>query len=158
MTKTYFATNAEAIFRLFSGRKYHIMLIMLKCQLCLIWRQVGRPSRAPAPHKVGRNCELSLRQWNHGNTKSLAFGVPMVCREPNGPSKECHFRSCVVAGSNVESKHKIQYPNLLCAIRPIPHEPDAPIPFLPRVLEKAEASVSEEFLSDSQLIKRSECE
>ena len=74
----------------------------------------------------------------------------MVWREPNGHGKECYFCSCVVAGFNVKNKHKIQYPNLTCAIRPIPHVPSVPIPLPPRVLKTVEDSVSEKSLSDSQ--------
>ena len=48
-----------------------------------------------------RNCVSSLRQWSIGKKKSLAFGVPMGWREPNGQRKECYFYSCVVAGFNV---------------------------------------------------------
>ena len=45
---------------------------------------------------------------------------------------------------------KIQYPNLPCAVRPIP------LP--PRVLETVEDSVSEKSWSDSQLAESSKCE
>ena len=105
-----------------------------------------------------RNCVSSLRQWSIGKQKSLAFGVPMVWREPNGHRKECYFYSWVVAGFNVKNKHKIQYPNLTCAIQSISHGPSVPIPLPPRVLETVKDSVSEEFLSDSQLTDCSEYE
>ena len=83
----------------------------------------------------------------------------MVWKEPNGHGKECYFCSCVVvAGFNVKNKHKIQYSNLTCAIRPIPHGPNVPIPLPPRVLEIVEDSVSEVSLSDSQLTDCSEYE
>ena len=82
----------------------------------------------------------------------------MVWREPNGHGKKCYFCSCVVAGFNVKNKHKIQYLNLTCAIRQIPHGPSVPIPLPPRVLETVEDSLSEESLSDSQLTDCSEYE
>ena len=53
---------------------------------------------------------------------------------------------------------KINYPNLLCALRPIPHWPGVPIPLLPRVLETVEDFVSEKSWSDSQLRESSEYE
>ena len=105
-----------------------------------------------------RNCVSSLRQWSIGKQKSLAFGVPIVWREPNKHGKECYFCSCVVAGFNVKNKHKIQYPNLTCAIPPIPHGPSVPIPLPPRVLETVEDSVSEESLYDILLTDCSEYE
>ena len=120
--------------------------------------KLGDQDKVWAPHKVCRNCVSSLRQWSIGKLRSLAFGVPMVWREPNGHGKKCYFCSCVVAGFNVKNKHKIQYPNLPCAIRPIPHGPGIPIPLPPRVLETVEDSVSEESLSDSQLTECSEYE
>ena len=100
----------------------------------------------------------SLRQWSIGKQKSLAFGVSMVWREPNGHGKECYFCSGVVARFNIKSKHKIQYPNLPCAIKPIPHRPSVQILLPPRVLETVEDSVSEESLYDSQLTECSEHE
>ena len=98
-----------------------------------------------------RNCVSSLRQWNIGKQKSLAIGVPMILREPNGHDKGCYFCSCVVAGFNVKNKHKIQYSYSPCAIRPISHRSDAPIPLPPKVLKTVEDSVFGESLSDSQL-------
>ena len=82
----------------------------------------------------------------------------MICREPEGNGKDCYFCSCVVDGYNVKNKHKIQYPNLPCAVRPIPHGPGVPIPLPPRVLETVEDSVSEKSWSDCQLTESSEYE
>ena len=79
----------------------------------------------------------------------------LVLRESNELGTECYFCSCV-PGFNVKNKHKIQYPNLSCAIRPIPYGPGEPIPLPSRVLETVEDFVSEESLSDSQLTECSE--
>ena len=76
----------------------------------------------------------------------------MVWREPKGHGKECYLCSCVIDGYNVKNKHKIQYPNLPCAVQPIPHGPNVPIP---RVLKTVENSVSEKSWSDSQLTESS---
>ena len=103
------------------------------------------------PHIVCRNGVSSLRQWSTEKQKSLAFVIPMVWRESKELGKECYFCSCVVDGYNVKNKHKIQYPNLPYAVRPIPHRSGVPIPLLPRVLETVEDSVSEKPWSDSQL-------
>ena len=59
-------------------------------------------------------------------------------------------------GYNVRNKHKIQYPNFPCAVRPIPHWLGVPIPLPPGVLETVEDSVSEKSWSDSQVTKSSE--
>ena len=103
----------------------------------------------------------SLRQWSIGKQNPLAFGIPMVWREPNRQGKECCFCSCVVAGFNVKNKQKINYPSLaLC------HTTDfswarcyghgQSIPFPPRLLETVEDSIGEKSLSDSQLTECSE--
>ena len=120
--------------------------------------KLGDQDKVWAPHKVCRNCVSSLRQWSIGKLRSLAFGVPMVWRKPNGHGKKSYFCSYVNAGFNVKNKLKIQYPNLLCAIQRIPHGPGVPILLLSRVLERVKDSVSEESLSDSQLTECSEHE
>ena len=89
-----------------------------------------------------------MRQWSIGKQKPLAFGVPMV---PNEHGKNVTFAHVLLLDSMSKNKHKIQYPNLPCAIRLIPYNPDVPIPLLPRDLETVGDSVSEESLSDSQL-------
>ena len=120
--------------------------------------KLGDQDKPWAPHKVCRGCVSSLRQWSIGKRKSLPFGVPMVWREPNGHGKECYFCSCVVAGFNSKNKHKIQYPNLPSAIRPVPLGRGIPIPLPPRYLETVEDFVGEESLSDSQMSECSEYE
>ena len=82
----------------------------------------------------------------------------MVWREPKGHGKKCYFCSCAGDGYNLRNKHKIQYPNLPCAMRPIPHRPCVPIPLPARVLETVEDSVSEKSWSDCQLTESSEYE
>ena len=111
--------------------------------------KLGDQDKAWSPHRVCRNCVSSLRQWSTEKQKSSAFGIPMFWREPKGHGKEWYFCSCVVDGCNVKNKHKIQYPHLPCAVRPIPHGPGVSISLPPRVLETVEDSVSEKFWSDS---------
>ena len=82
----------------------------------------------------------------------------MVWRDPKNHVKECYFCSCLVAVFKAKNKHKIQNPNLPCAIRSILYGPDVLIPLPPRVLETVENSVSKESLSDSQLTECSEYE
>ena len=114
--------------------------------------------KAWAPHKVRCICVSSLRQWSTGKQKSLAFGISLFWREPKGHGKEWYFCLCVGNGYNVKKKHKIQYPNLPYAVRPIPHGPSVPIPLPSRVLETVEDSICEKSWSDSQLTESSEYE
>ena len=67
--------------------------------------KLGNQDKAWTPHRVCRNCVSSLRQWSTG--KSLAFGIPMVCREQKGHGKEYYFCLCDVDGYNAKNKHKI---------------------------------------------------
>ena len=83
--------------------------------------KLGDQNKAWTPHRVCRNSVSSLRHWSIKKQKFLAFGIPMVWREPKGHDKEYYFCPCVIDGYNVKNQHKIQYPNLLCAVRPIPH-------------------------------------
>ena len=111
-----------------------------------------------APNRVCRNCESLLRQWSTGKQKYLAFGISMAWSELKGHDKECHFCLSVVDGYNVKNKHKIQDPNLPCAMQPIPCGPSIPIPLPQRMLETVEDFVSKKSWSDSQLTESSEYE
>ena len=68
------------------------------------------------------------------------------------------FAHVLWMGTNVKNKHKIQCPNLPCAVRPIPHGPGVPILLHRRVLETVEDSISEKSWSDSQLTESSKFE
>ena len=114
--------------------------------------------KAWAQHRVCCSCVSLLKRWSTGKQKSIAFGIPVVWREPKGHGKEYYFCSCVVDWYNVKNKHNIQYPNLPWAVRPISHGPGVPIPLPPRVLETVKYSVSEKSWSDSQLTESSKYE
>ena len=83
--------------------------------------ELGDQDKAWVPHRLCGNCLSSLRQWSTEKQKSLAFGIPMVWREPKGHGKECYFCSCVVDGYNDKKGLEIQYPSLPCAVPPILH-------------------------------------
>ena len=50
--------------------------------------KLGDQDKAWAAHRVCFNCVSSLKQWSTGKQKSLAFGIPMVWREPKGHGRE----------------------------------------------------------------------
>ncbi|XP_075041868.1 histone-lysine N-methyltransferase EHMT1 isoform X2 [Mixophyes fleayi] len=60
----------------------------------------------------------------------------MMWREQKNHSDDCYFCSCDVKGYNSKWKCTITYPNLLSAIRPIPHGPDVPVPDPPTNLDE----------------------
>src|SRR5206468_1873051 len=72
---------------------------------------------------------------------SMPFAVPMIWREPTNHATDCYFCMTNVKGMNKKNKNKIKYPDILSAIRPVPHSDDLPIPIPP--LQLAELSESE---------------
>ena len=60
---------------------------------------------------------------------SLGFAVPMLWREQKDSiTKFCYFCFTKIEGYNQKTKKSITYPNLLSAIRPVPHFTEFPIP------------------------------
>ena len=72
-------------------------------------------------HIVCHNCEEMLRDWTKGKRKGLPFGVSMVWRESQDHVTNCYF--CMVNTKDVgkKNRHKISYPSIPSAIRPVPH-------------------------------------
>ena len=81
-----------------------------------------------APHYVCQTCVEALRRWLKGEQEAFRFGVPIVWQEPKNHSDDCYFCKTSVHGFNLKDKKNILYPNLLSAIRPVPHDPDIPVP------------------------------
>lgn len=55
----------------------------------------------------------------------------MIWREPTNHGDSCYFCTNKVAGYTANNKKDILYPNIPSAIRPIPHDPDIPVPLPP---------------------------
>ena len=53
--------------------------------------------------------------------KCMPFVIPMIWREPKDHSTDCYFCTTNISGSTSKLKKCITYPNLISAIRPIPH-------------------------------------
>ena len=75
-----------------------------------------------------QNCEENLRHWTKENRNCLAFGIPMTWREPMDHTTDCYFCLVNVKGVVMKTKHRIKYPNIPSAIRPIPHSDELPVP------------------------------
>jgi hypothetical protein len=60
---------------------------------------------------------------------AMAFAVPVLWREPSNHSSDRYFclTPAVASGMNRKRKQNIDYPNILCAIRPVPHGEDLPV-------------------------------
>lgn len=89
---------------------------------------LGDQDKKWAPHIVCHNCEEMLRGWTKQKVKSLPFAIPMVWREPTDHSTDCYFCIVKTAGIGGKNRHKISYPNIPSAIRPIRHDETLPIP------------------------------
>ncbi|MEL7307752.1 MAG: hypothetical protein AAGK05_07670 [Pseudomonadota bacterium] len=89
---------------------------------------IGDQDKRWAPHIVCQNCEENLRHWSKGIRKGLAFGIPMTWREPMDHTTDCYFCLVNVKGVAMKTKHRIKYPNIPSAIRPIPHSDELPVP------------------------------
>lgn len=89
---------------------------------------LGDQDKKWAPHIVCHNCEEMLRDWTKGKRKGLTFGVPMVWREPKDHISDCYFCLVNTKGVGKKNRHKIAYPSIPSAIRPIPHSKQVPVP------------------------------
>lgn len=114
--------------------------------------KLGDQDKPWAPHSVCRSCVENLRHWLQGKRQSLAFGIPMVWREPKDHASDCYFCLCNIKGYSKKNKRDIEYPNLPSAIRPMPHGPDVPVPVPPSSLDtrSSESDYGKEE-SDAQL-------
>ena len=95
--------------------------------------QIGDQDKNWAPHNCCKTCYNGLIDWLNGRRNSISFAVPMVWREPRDHITDCYFCLTDISGFTGKNKNKIVYPNLLSAIRPIPHSPDLPVPNPPNI-------------------------
>ena len=89
---------------------------------------LGDQGKKWSPHIVCHNCEEMLRDWTKGKRKGLPFGVPMVWREPTDHITNCYFCLVNTKGVGKRNRHKIIYPSIPSAIRPVPHSEELPPP------------------------------
>ncbi|KAJ4442595.1 hypothetical protein ANN_04183 [Periplaneta americana] len=96
-----------------------------------VLERLGDQNKSWCPHKVCRGRVEELRSWKNGKRKSLPFGIPMIWREPTNHGDDCYFCTVKVAGYTAKNNKDILYPNILSAIRPVPHGPDISVPLPP---------------------------
>lgn len=84
-----------------------------------------------APHIICSACSNGLRDWLNRRKPSMPFAIPMIWRVPRDHLADCYFCSVNTEGFSVKNKHKITYPNLDSARRPIPHDDTLPVPMPP---------------------------
>ncbi|GBL75061.1 hypothetical protein AVEN_243844-1 [Araneus ventricosus] len=94
--------------------------------------QVGDQDKDWAPKFCCTTRYNTLTKWLKGTRKPMHFAVPMVWREPRCHLTDCYFCMTSTVGFSRKSKHTIQYPNILSAVRPVPHNESLPIPVAPK--------------------------
>ena len=90
--------------------------------------KLGDQEKAFAPHVSCKTCIENLREWENKKRQGMPFAVPMVWREGKDHVTDCYFTLTNVQGINHKNKHCVQYPDILSAIRPVPHGPCLPVP------------------------------
>jgi len=85
--------------------------------------KLGDQDKKWEPHIVCKSCAIRLGAWINRKGMTMPFAVPVVWREPSNHSSDCYFclTSPVASGMNRKKKRRIDYPNILSAIRPVPH-------------------------------------
>ena len=89
---------------------------------------LGDQDKKWSSHIVCHNCEEMLHNWTKGKRNGLPFGVPMVWREPRGYATDCYFCMVNTKGVGKKNRHKISYPSIPSAIRPVPHCEELQVP------------------------------
>ena len=82
---------------------------------------------------MGSTCCMPILWGNdsrldQGKTHRSAFGVPIILREPNNHVTDCYFCMVNTTGVGKKNRHKITYPNIPSANRPVPHSEEVPVP------------------------------
>ena len=93
--------------------------------------KIGDQDKSWAPNICCKPCYNGLTAWFNGRKAAFNFAVPMVWREPRNHADDCYFCLTNITGFNASSRKKIKYPNLLFAMRPVPHSDDLPVPTPP---------------------------
>ncbi|GJQ67898.1 hypothetical protein Trydic_g16658 [Trypoxylus dichotomus] len=52
----------------------------------------------------------------------------MIWREPRNHVDDCYFRLVETSDYNERNENKLVYSNIECAIRPVPHSDEIPVP------------------------------
>ena len=90
--------------------------------------KLGDQDKVWAPNICCNTCSRTLTGWVKGSRKSMTFAVPMIWREPQNHLNDCYYCMTEIKGFSSKSKHRIQYPNIPSARRPVPHDESMPVP------------------------------
>jgi len=108
-------------------QRLEITDLVKQCYYAYFWMKLGDQDKSWAPHIVCKPCVERLRKWFHDVVDRMPFGIPMTWRESTNHAMDCYFCLTNVTGCNRKTRHIVEYPNLLSAIRPVMHSDDTPI-------------------------------
>lgn len=108
-------------------QRKNISAFVKKVYLAYFQVSIGDQDKSWAPNQVCKTCVEKLRLWSKGK-RHLAFGIPMIWREPKNHIDDCYFCVTKTMGYSKKSKQKLEYPNLDSASRPVPHSKEIPVP------------------------------
>lgn len=113
------------------SQKHNFTPIVKKAYELYFGCKIGDEDKSWAPKICCNTCARNLRNWLQGSRSSMPFAVPMIWREQKDHITDCYFCLTNVKGFSSKSKHKINYPNLDSALRPVPHDINLPVPVPP---------------------------
>lgn len=116
-----------------SKAQQHVITVEIKNIYRLYFDfSLGDQDKSWAPHIICLACSNKLRHWFNKRKRAILFVVSTIWSEPKDNFTDCYFCMANVCGFTVKIKHKIVYPDLESARRPVPHnDDDLPIPISP---------------------------
>ena len=117
-----------------ASQRCSIAPLIKKAYHLYFWCKLGDQDKKWAPHIVWKSCAICLGGWINSKGMAMPFVFPIVWREASNHISDCYFclTPPVASGMNRKKKQRIDYPNILFAIRPVPHGEDLPMPEPPK--------------------------
>ena len=106
---------------------------------------------------VCETCLTHLKGWANGRRKGMAFGIPLIWREPKDHVTDCYLCLVNTQGFNAKNKSKIEYPNLPSAIPPVTNCDEIPVPIFTKLSDPDDEDIddSEDGMLDDELQDKS---
>jgi len=132
----------------FKSRRRSFTLLIKKCCGHYFGCKVGDQDKRLAPHFCCVTRARRLAAWAKGS-RSMTFAISMVWRQPTGHVSDCYFCLTSTTGVTAKTKHTVQYPNSLSAMRPVPRNAELPVPKSPTNMTLTDSESSDEHVGQS---------
>lgn len=93
----------------FSSQKRNLTPLVKTAYQHYFGMKVGDQDKSWAPHICCNSCSVLLREWLKNKKRSMAFGVPMVWREPTNHIDDCYFCSTPPINAGLSMKKEEQF-------------------------------------------------